>query len=141
MPPIRGRSGETPLESFLKPSQSTFKIIQNGSQNGRFSDQSGPQSHAEPPKWSPERSKTPPRCPKEGPRVPIWNPKWAQGPFQGAKGTPRRYPWGDIGLHLGGFGGAVGDFWDHFGHLWASRGHFSCKAPEPRKTNESIGKA
>ena len=140
MPPIRGRSEDTPLESFLKTFPKTPKIIQNGCQICGFSDQFGAKSHPESPKWSLERSKTPPKGPKEGPRAPIWDPKWTQGPFQSAKGTPDAA----LGATLGSIWGALGRLWVTFGIILdisgRLRGYFSCKALEPRKTKDSIGK-
>ena len=67
-------------------------------------------------------------------------PKVDSGTLPECQRDPRRCPWGDIGLHLG----ALGRLWVTFGIILdisgRLRGHFSCKALEPRKTKDSIGK-
>ena len=136
MPPIRGRSEDTPLESFLKTFPKTPKIIQNGCQICGFSDQFGAKSHPESPKWSPERSKTPPKGPKDGPRAPIWDPKSIQGPFQSAKRSPDCA----LGATLGSIWGLGGALWVTFGVILDTSGrqrrHFWSKVPELRKRKE-----
>ena len=84
----------------------------------------------------PKGPNEPPKCPKDTPRGAIWRRKWAKGRAQSAKWTP-----------VGAPGAALGSLWE----LWVTfgvildtsgrqRGHFSCKAPELRKTKDSNGK-
>ena len=135
-----GRSGDTPLESFLKTFPKHPQKHPKWVSNLLISDHLGAKSHPGPPKWTPEGSKTPSKGPKGDPRAPTWGPKWSQRPHQSAKRTPD-----------GALGATSGSLWEAFGGLWVAfgvildtsgrqRGHFECKAPELRKTKDFIGK-